>query len=234
MTHKTSELPSDAQSPAHPVSGASTRRSFLMNTIVAIPIADAAQVASPSIANQLPASAAGVTPVAAAIERYRSADALFYDLSQKLEDAKDAVLDKHGHRPIPLVAWRNYSHIGGSEIEDRRREFLLRGEDPKIIENEYRAVKQRERDIEKAGTAWDRRAGLTRLTKHLDLARVERHAAQESLASLKLLTVADAAAIVDLVCRNLEEFSEPTDWEKAALENARRALNKLAAVSQGA
>jgi hypothetical protein len=81
------------------------------------------------------------SPVLVAIERQRNASELSDRLYQELEDAKDAVLEQHGRRPCPLIAWRNYSMIGGSEIDRARREFIRDGEDSELIEQEYRDAK---------------------------------------------------------------------------------------------
>ena len=42
-----------------------------------------------------------------------------------------------------------------------------------------------------------------------------------------LLSVADAAALSDLVHANLKQFDELTDWEVGAMSNARKFLNRM-------
>jgi hypothetical protein len=61
---------------------------------------------------------------------------------------------------LALIGWRNYSHIGGSEIERARREFIEGGMEPAVIEQEYRDAKRRYRAAIKAGKDWDKRCGL--------------------------------------------------------------------------
>ena len=76
-------------------------------------------------------------PIFAAIEKHRKLFKAWNALYDALERAETKAKKKYGRRPSSLVAWRNYSAIGGSEIEDRREEFLkLPGIDPKKIEKE--------------------------------------------------------------------------------------------------
>jgi hypothetical protein len=163
------------------------------------------------------------SPVLAAIERQRDALELSDRLDQELEDAKDAVLEQHGRRPNPLIAWRNYSMIGGSEIDRARREFIGDGEDPKVIEQEYRDAKKRYRGKIKAGKDWDKA-----LTKTCEESREELRAAEKALGTVKLSSVADAAAMIEFVNSSMEQFTELTDWEQAALGNASKFLSRHA------
>ena len=63
-------------------------------------------------------------PIFAAIEKHRKMFKAWNALYDALERAETKARKKYGRRPWSLVAWRNYSAIGGSEIEDRREEFL--------------------------------------------------------------------------------------------------------------
>jgi hypothetical protein len=163
-----------------------------------------------------------------AIEQHRQASALHDRLYDELEQEKDAVLEEHGRRPIPLIAWRNYSHIGGSELEGARLEFIRNGEDPKVIEQEYRDAKKRYRAKIKAGKDWDKRAGLDSLTKTFEETGAEMGAAEKALGTVRLLSVADAVALIGHINDNLEIFGECAVWERAALRNAREFLNRFA------
>src|ERR1035437_1236227 len=105
-------------------------------------------------------------PIFAAIEKHRKLFKAWNALCDALERAETKAKKKYGRRPWSLVAWRNYSAIGGSEIEARREEFLkLPGIDPKKIEKEYLEAKARERAGERA---WDKRAGLAAQRLELD------------------------------------------------------------------
>jgi hypothetical protein len=168
------------------------------------------------------------TPLDDALDRHRKANKLLGRLHDKLADAKTAAAKKQGHRPIELIAWRNYSHIGGGELERVRRTFLAQGEDASIIEQEYHDAKRRYRAVVRAGRDWDKRAGLTSKSKAVDEARVEMRAANKALGSVKLRSVADASALLDLVYANLKQFGGvPEPWELAALRNATTYLNRV-------
>jgi hypothetical protein len=140
---------------------------------------------------------------------------------------RSAAAGQYGREPLGLIAWRNYSHIGGSEIGEARQRFLTEGEDPKIIEREYRDAKKRYREALKAAKDWEKRAGLSALAEASDQAGSEMRAAEKALGAVELLSVADAAALVDLVHTNLEQFHELADWEVAAMSNARKFLNQM-------
>jgi hypothetical protein len=133
-----------------------------------------------------------------------------------------------------LIAWRNYSHIGGSEIDRARREFIRDGGDPEVVKQEYRDAKKRYRAKIKAGKDWDKCTGLVALTKAFDETGAEMLAAERALGTVTLLSVGDAAALIDRVHAGLEIFGELADWEKAALRNASEFLNGFAAAARAA
>lgn len=176
-----------------------------------------------------------ITPIVAALDRQRKAHKLFDRLWNKLNAAKDAAAKKQGPRPIELIAWRNYSHIGADGIERARKEFLKNGEDVSIVAQEYRDAKKRYRAIVKAGKDWDKRAGIDSKSKAVDEARAEFSAADKALGSVKLQSVADASALLDFVSANLKEFGGSAEpWELAALDNATTYLNRLTMLSKAA
>jgi hypothetical protein len=175
------------------------------------------------------------TPLNDALDRHRKADKLFDRLWDQLDVAKAAAAEKHGHRPIELIAWRNYSHIGGGEIERARNGFLRDGEDASIIDQEYLDAKKRYRAIVRVGKNWDKRAGLNLKSKAVDEARAELRAANKALGSVKLRSVADASALLDLVYGNLKMFhATAEDWEMAALRNATQYLNRVTMLGKAA
>jgi hypothetical protein len=99
-----------------------------------------------------PVPGGALDPIFGAIEEYRKLFKACGKLYDALDQAETKAQKKYGDRPWSLVAWRNYSAIGGSEIEDRRKEFLrLPAIDPKKIEKEYLEAKARERAGERAG-----------------------------------------------------------------------------------
>jgi hypothetical protein len=138
-------------------------------------------------------------PIFAAIQKHRKLIKEGNRLQDAVEEAENKAKKKHGHRPSSLIAWRNYSAIGGREIDDRRKEFLrLPGIDPKKIEKEYRDAKARERAAERAGRAWDKRAGIASLRQQYERTIRAERAAGMSMAKTKPRTPAGVAALVGL------------------------------------
>jgi hypothetical protein len=98
-----------------------------------------------------PTARPAADPIFAAIEKHRKLVKTWNALSNVFDLAETKAEKKYGRRPWSLIAWRDYSAIGGSEIEDRRAEFLrLASIDPKKIEKEYLAAKARERAGQRA------------------------------------------------------------------------------------
>jgi hypothetical protein len=83
--------------------------------------------------------------VVALVERCRKGDRRWSVRWDMLDKAEKAARPPHGNRPIALIAWRNYSHIGGSEIERARDEFIRDGIDETLVEEEYSSAKKRYR-----------------------------------------------------------------------------------------
>jgi hypothetical protein len=96
----------------------------------------AADLGAGPVAAQTPPSEA-----LALVERCRKGDRRWTGLADKIDAAEEAARSVYGRRPIALIAWRNYSHIGGSEIERARDEFLRDGIDEKLVRSEYRLAK---------------------------------------------------------------------------------------------
>jgi hypothetical protein len=168
-----------------------------------------------------------------ALDRYRKADKLFDRLYEQLEKANAAAIEEHGWRPDQLIHWRNY-HIGGSEIERVRKEFLEREiDDVSVIEREYRDAKKRYRATVRAGKDWDKRVGVELKVKALHEARAELRAANKVFATVKLQSVADASALFDFIYANIRDF-EPERWEMAALRNAITFLSRWTAMGRAA
>jgi hypothetical protein len=78
-----------------------------------------------------------------------------------------------------------------------------------------------------AAKDWEKRAGLSALSEANDRAGREMHAAEKALGAVELISVAGAAALIDLVHANLKVFTELADWEVAAMSNARKLLNRM-------
>ncbi|SEE03664.1 Tat (twin-arginine translocation) pathway signal sequence [Rhizobiales bacterium GAS191] len=138
---------------AMPAAAPTSRRGFL-----------GALTAAPALAVPAVAMAAPGTPdpIFAAIEKHRRLLALGDEIYVALEAAESKVDEP---RPFALIAWRRYSHIGGSEIERARDEFLDAGFDPVLIESEYRDARLRYRALVDAEEAWDARHGIAPLRR---------------------------------------------------------------------
>jgi hypothetical protein len=165
----------------------------------------------------------------ALVERCQKGDRRWTVLWNKIDKAEKAAGPLHGRRPIALIAWRNYSHIGGSELERARDDFIRQGIDGKLVQEEYRSAKQRYRAALQAEVDWDRRAGLSDLRKELEGVKLETCAAQMALGKVHLTSISDAVAIIGLLRKRMRTFSELSDdWEVAAFMNSSRFLTREA------
>jgi hypothetical protein len=163
----------------------------------------------------------------ALIERCRKRDRRWDVLYNKIDSAEEAARDEFGLRPIALIAWRNYSAIGCSEIERARDEFIRDGIDEKVVQAEYRSAKRRYREAVRAGDDWDRKVGLTDLRKEYDDNRCETRAAWKALGKVPVTSMRDALAIIGFLRERMRKFSELSDdWEVAAFMNASRFLGR--------
>jgi hypothetical protein len=179
-----------------------------------------ASTATPmDIKPEAPASTAAIE----AIQRYRKASKGFDRASLKLTEARDAAKEEHGREPYALIHWRNF-YIGGSELKRTRETFLVRGEDPATIEEEYRDAKKRYRAQVKAVKDWEKQVGVDGLCQSLEQARAELYDAREALGTVRLESTADAAALLNLLRANLKQFGEFDHWETAAFNNASKFL----------
>jgi hypothetical protein len=164
-------------------------------------------------------------PIFAAIAHLKTVSAETYRLAEELDLAEGDASEKHGHRPIPLVSWRN-GYIGGSEIDSYRKELLARGDIAKDkIEREYRAAKSREQELYEAGEEWDTETGLTDLRNRSESAWAAKTAAEEHLAQIYPTTPAGAAAFLRVVMENIETGDAP--WQNDALETIASALSVM-------
>ena len=169
---------------------------------------------------------AAADPIFALIDAHNKAHKLESDLYDAIDKAEDKAAKKYGRMPLELVAWRNYTAIGGSEIEEVRDTFKkLPAIDPKKIDAEYRKVKAKLRSLTRQRLAWDRRAGLTTLRRDIDRANVAERRAALKMASFRPKTLAGIAALVDCVKTDLGQES----WHEMALDTIAAALRALQA-----
>jgi hypothetical protein len=169
--------------------------------------------------SQEPAKEHEPDPIFAAIEEHRRLWDEEYNVSTMLDEAER----EKGRAPIPLIAWRTYSHIGGSEIERARKEFLRhRVAKPRKIEQEYREAKARERAVWRAHRQWYKKNGLAALKTQCDQVRKAEQKALMALTTIRPTTTAGAGALVMYVRDDMKDGDHP--WQERALANAARAL----------
>jgi len=184
----------------------------------------AGAAALPSLAVTKIAASPAADPIFAAIDKHRNLIKECDRLWDAVEGAENKAKKKYGHRPWSLIAWRNYSAIGGSEIDDRREEFLQQpGADPKKIEKEYRAAKAQNRAAIRAGEEWDKRTGVAPIREQYERARGAETAAGMRMAKTTPKTSAGSGALIAYTRTDLEIGMGP-EWHLVALATAADAL----------
>jgi hypothetical protein len=171
----------------------------------------------------VPALASAPDPIFAAIAAHKALVKKTNRLYDKLDLAEHNAKETHGRRPWSLIAWRNYSAIGGAEIDDRRELFLRHGADPTQIEQEYQDAKRRESEAVRAGREWDKKAGIASLRQEYERSHRAVRAAARLMAKTKPTTAAGAAAMVDYARRDIEDGVGP-EWPMIALKTVAASL----------
>jgi hypothetical protein len=181
----------------------------------------------------LPAVAAPVLeldPIFVAIEKHKQLSAAANELLCRIADLQDTA-SRNDRRPIALVTWRNY-HIGGSEIEARRKEFLAEpGANPKTIEREYRKVKAAYRAKLRAEAAWNDRHGITPLRMQSRRLWEQVNEAECELSSIRPTTAAGMGALVAYARAEIVEYQDFESWGFEALASVAAALGKMTAAA---
>jgi hypothetical protein len=181
----------------------------------------------------LPAIAGGVAgddPIFAAISEIRRLEEFSSRLGEQLETAEFEAREEHGRKPWSLIAWRDYSAIGGCEIERARDEFLrLPDADPTMVELEYQDAKRRELEAERAKMEWCERAGVATLHSEYENSADMISAAYDNLALMAPRTPLAAAALLDFIAEGMEGGS--CDWHGKAIATVANALRSWEAQS---
>lgn len=126
----------------------------------------------------------------------------------------------HGREPFALIAWRNYSAIGLSGIEDCRRELLAFGINPDVVQQEYLDAKRRYQERDTECRRWQKKAGVNRLKRKLHSVIEERRRILESFADDPPTSSKGASALIQYI---LEHY-DGCDFD----ERATRALRGVA------
>jgi hypothetical protein len=157
-------------------------------------------------------------PALVAIDRQASVWAAFnaaYDEAERLEEL--AVAGGSPRRPLALVAWRRYSHIGGKEIEKAREEFLAAGAPPEDIESEYLQVQRNYLTIIDEQRQWDARAGIpVGLRERVSFLREEGWRLRDEMARTNPTTLVGAAALASQAANAFDEGGDD-DWQYVAM-----------------
>ncbi len=102
----------------------------------------------------------------------------------------------------------------------------LPGIDPKKIEKEYRDAKARLRAAERAGRAWDKRAGIASLRRQYERTYRAEIAASVRMAKTKPSTPAGAGLLVAYTLEDDMEIGS-AQWQWTALATAASALTSM-------
>jgi hypothetical protein len=157
-----------------------------------------------------------VDPIFAVIRAYQAATRAVNDADSAADYVENLAHKKFGWRPIQLIAWRTYGHIGGGEIEKARQEFLkLPNVSRETIEAEYRDAKRRYRAIPKAQAAWDERAGLTQIRAKQTAATAAWEAASEPFATVMPTTIMGAVRLFNFTVE--DQKGGELWWHKHAI-----------------
>jgi hypothetical protein len=172
--------------------------------------------------------AVSVDPIFAAIRRYTVAERTACRLSDELDEKESDAGQSIGRRPTALISWRNYSAIGGSELERCRDEFLAEpGCDSEEIWREYRDAKRRCASRLREIRDWISRAGLAELVIKDERAQAERERLAKALSETSPTTIAGAAALLRFVLD--EELCDDLDWHVGSIETVAAALARMKA-----
>lgn len=172
-----------------------------------------------------PASAL-VDPVLAALVRVRAAGRAVDRAARAYDAAEDAASMVIGKRPWSLIAWRNYSAIGGSELARARENFLRRGVDPMVVEAEYEDAKSRVRHAIRQGREWDRKSNTAHLRRARDVGLKEYRRCLWALARTAPTTPAGAGAMAAWLAQELRWYDEK--YHAVAAKSIARGLRAMA------
>jgi hypothetical protein len=189
----------------------------------------AGAAALPALAASAPA-ASTTDPIFAAIELHRERSAEYFRLCEALDISERQVRGRLGRRPVSLVPWRKYSHIGRWEIDKARKEFLRdQVASPKRIEAEYRRAVRRYHDTVRAEAQWYRDAGLRDQRRSVSQAGHADKWALKALQQAKPTTVAGASAFVSYIADDMEIGEH--EWQQSALRTLAASLRSMAVQS---
>jgi hypothetical protein len=168
-------------------------------------------------------STTAADPIFSLIETHKRLQAASGELTDQLEEAEFAAGKTLGRRPFPLVEWREYT-VCEYGIEERRENLLAEGHiAADLIEQEFLDAKARYAAIVAAGREWDKRAGLTSMSRKVKgaMAAEKRFAAR--FAKTKPTTAAGAGALLQYILSD-ELCDDAGYWHGIAIRTVADAL----------
>jgi hypothetical protein len=132
----------------------------------------------------------------------------------------------HGDRPFSLISWRNYSAIGGSEIERVRDEFIMLGIPPDLVEREYLDAKRRYQKQKAKRREWAKKAGVHEINQKWKAVLEEQNNVMQSLIDQPPVTPKAASALIFYIL----EFYDGCEFDELAcscLEAIARSLSTI-------
>lgn len=165
-------------------------------------------------------------PALVALARMRAASRAVDRTYEAYEAAEQAARPALGQRPWSLIAWRNYSAIGGSELETARDNFLRRGVDPALVESEFQDAKRRQRQAVRDGQQWDWRANAAHLRRAKDADLKRYRGSLWVLARTTPTTPAGAGAMASWLAKELRWYDEK--YHAVAAKSIARGLRTIA------
>jgi hypothetical protein len=167
-----------------------------------------------------------VDPIFAAIERCRLTQRAAMRAFEEMDGAICDAQPVHGERPLELIGWRNYGHIGGHEIDRVRQELLNEAttQAERIdIEGEYEDAKARYAEKICASNEWDQKARITPWRARSEAASDDEWQARRQLARTRPTTPSGAGAVVAYALSEMDVEEGP--WHvMAALGTAAESL----------
>jgi hypothetical protein len=145
------------------------------------------------------------------IRRHQFLGAQIIALTEAEDQITAAAKYVHGKQPFALIRWRNYSHIGGHEIERVRDEFLALGMPADVVENEYQDAKRRYEEQKSECLRWEKAAGVDGINRQIKSIIKERQNIFQSFVDKPPATQKAASKLIFYILDFYDdsEFDEP-------------------------
>lgn len=198
----TTAAPSPSAAPCNRVS----RRTVMLNAAIAIPTLAASQASPLAPAIEW----VQADPALAVIDQLTAAHKSASDIYCALDEAESEAKDRFGPKPACGISWRDYSWIGGDELDAARDDFLSSGLDPVTVAAEYIDAKERERAAQQTQQDWYQKSGLADLETSNQQAWAEANRLEDELEATMPTTMAGAVALLAFVAKELSGIASDT------------------------